>query len=194
MSLSLVTGGGCGCEGCLWPPCGECMHCEDIVDLGGEGVVNRQCLKTICRNEVLSIDDIEIVIYNDDSQSISDVSGVATSAESTPKVTHKATSVVSTPGSANVTPSTKFTLGQVAKQEKMKKKRESLEKEKQAKKEVLEKIKKAKKEEKKGRKKEVEKRAKELKIVHQKLLKLAEREKLKAEKEPERDYAIDVSM
>merc|ERR1719350_857986 len=132
------------------------------------------------------------------SQSLSDVSGVGTSAESTPKVTPKATpknsrnvSVVSTPGSTNVTPSMfkKLTPGQLAKQEEMKKKREALEKEKLAKKEALEKEKEAKKEAlekekaEKERQKEVEKRAKEIERLEKERVKKAEKEKLEAEKE-----------
>merc|ERR1712142_1216853 len=88
------------------------------------------------------------------SQSFSNLSGVDTSTEITPKVNLKATpknsknvSVVSTPGSTKVTPTLfkKLTPGQLAKQEELKKKREALEKEKQAKKETLEKEKQAKK-------------------------------------------------
>eukprot|EP00090_Calanus_glacialis_P039402 TRINITY_DN6859_c0_g1_i1.p1 TRINITY_DN6859_c0_g1~~TRINITY_DN6859_c0_g1_i1.p1 ORF type:complete len:1442 (+),score=690.48 TRINITY_DN6859_c0_g1_i1:85-4410(+) len=142
------------------------------------------------------------------SQSL-DVSGVAASAESTPKVTPKATpknsrnvSVVSTPGSANVAPSMfkKVTPGQLAKQEEMKKKREAFEKEKQAKKEALEKEKQTKKEElekekqskkealenekaEKERQKEVEKRAKELERLEKERVKKSEKDKLEAEKE-----------
>merc|ERR1712025_699365 len=89
------------------------------------------------------------------SQSFSDLSGVDTSTEITPKVNLKATprnsrnvSVVSTPGSAKVTPTLfkKLTPGQLAKQEEFKKKREAIEKEKAE----------------KERAKEVEKRAKEV--------------------------------
>jgi len=142
------------------------------------------------------------------SQSLSDVSALASSADTTPKLTPKATpknsrnvSVVSTPGSVQVTPLfKKLTPGQLAKQEEMKKKREAFEKEKQAKKEALEKEKQGKKEilekekqEKKEalekekadkeRQKEIEKRAKELERLEKERIKKAEKEKLEAEKE-----------
>merc|ERR1712025_562498 len=132
------------------------------------------------------------------SQSFSDLSGVDTSTEITPKVNLKATprnsrnvSVVSTPGSAKVTPTLfkKLTPGQLAKQEELKKKREALEKEKQAKKDALEKEKIAKKEAlekekaEKERAKEVEKRAKEVEKLEKERARKAEKEKQEAEKE-----------
>eukprot|EP00092_Neocalanus_flemingeri_P038334 GFUD01041734.1.p1 GENE.GFUD01041734.1~~GFUD01041734.1.p1 ORF type:complete len:1462 (+),score=564.73 GFUD01041734.1:87-4472(+) len=139
------------------------------------------------------------------SQSLSDVSAVAssadnTSADNTPKVTPKATpkntrnvSVVTTPGSAQITPLfKKLTPGQHVKQEEMKKKREALEKEKQTKKEALEKEKQAKKEalekEKadKERVKEVEKRAKDVEKLEKERIRKAEKDKLEAEKEKQK--------
>merc|ERR1712142_971387 len=143
------------------------------------------------------------------SQSFSDLSGVDTSTEITPKVNLKATpknsrnvSVVSTPGSAKVTPTLfkKLTPGQLAKQEELKKKREALKKEKQAKKETLEKVKQAKKDAlekekiakkealekekaEKERAKEVEKRAKEVEKLEKERARKAEKEKQEAEKE-----------
>merc|ERR1712096_311880 len=130
------------------------------------------------------------------SQSLSDVSALVSSADTTPKLTPKTTpknsrnvSVVSTPGSVQVTPLfKKMTPGQLAKQEEMKKKREAFEKEKQAKKEALEKEKQGKKEalekekqEKKEalekekadkeRQKEIEKRAKELERLEKERIK-----------------------
>ena len=95
-------------------------------------MINKHFLKTICKDDKLSIDDIEFIIYNEDIQ---------------------------------------LNPRQVTKQEKMKKKREALEKEKQAKKEVLCKMKKAKKKE--LEKEKTEKRRK----------KLAVKKKLKADKE-----------
>ena len=129
--MSQHSTGGCGCDGCLWPPCGECLHCEDTLNFGGVGLINKHCLKTICKDDKLSIDDIEFIIYNEDIH---------------------------------------LNPRQVTKQEKMTKKREALEKEKQAKKEVLCKMKKAKKKE--LEKEKTEKRRK----------KLAVKKKLKADK------------
>ena len=46
----------CGeCVKCLLADCGHCSHCSDKPEFGGRGkLVNRVCIKKVCRNKVWS--------------------------------------------------------------------------------------------------------------------------------------------
>ena len=65
-AASSMVGDLCGCEGCSWPPCGDCHHCQDNVTFGGEGIINRHCSKNICKKDKLTMNDIEFVNYKQD--------------------------------------------------------------------------------------------------------------------------------
>ena len=57
----------CVCNGCLLPDCGFCPHCQDMVKHGGEGKLKSKCMDRHCKNDTVTMDEIELLHYDDQS-------------------------------------------------------------------------------------------------------------------------------
>ena len=57
----------CVCNGCLLPDCGFCPHCQDMVKHGGEGKLKSKCMDRHCKNDTVTMAEIELLHYDDQS-------------------------------------------------------------------------------------------------------------------------------
>jgi len=153
-----------------------------------KAVEDKDFLKAHETKEAIKKIEVEIAAMEADTSYVSQSLETSKIELKTPKTsTNRNVSVVSTPGSAKITPGSKMTKKEKLEKERQEK-REALEKEKQAKKEALEKEKLVKQEAKekerveKERLKEAERKAKEEERLDKERIKKAEKEKAEEEK------------
>jgi len=153
-----------------------------------KAVEDKDFLKAHETKEAIKKIEVEIAAMEADTSYVSQSLETSKIEEKTPKTSrNRNVSVVSTPGSAKITPGSKMTKKEKLEKERQEK-REALEKEKQAKKEALEKEKLVKQEAKekerveKERLKEAERKAKEEERLDKERIKKAEKEKAEEEK------------